>query len=318
MYQEREEEDNQSVGHEDVKAELAEAKEELMRAKESAMQSWLDSKPLIDELERQKANLADAQQSSNTSETDIAELELKLEIILESIKSKREDQLKTERMIDEMNHVLDQTRNEMERLKLEEKKEKQTRAKLRQTLHLRRNTAQTLQLTLQAVLLESDVVEESTAEALQEINHSESHTAAIQLTREDYHALKRKAGEKISRANWLISASMEQKLAAEATRELASSRLNKFYSNRSLSTNRRNKTGEWCTEKGKRQEAIVEEEVATNIESASPTSNAKSLAKFEGGKPQQSRGSRISIKTVKKKPSFLYKMRKCLEGWNRR
>lgn len=295
-------------------AELAETKEELNRAKESAMQSWLDSKPLIDELEKQKANLANAQQqSSNASKTTIAELECQLEIIHKSIKSKREDQLNTERMIYEINHALDQTRNDMERLKLNIKKEKQTRAKLRQTLHLRRQTVQTLQLTLQAVLLESDAVEESTVKALQQINHSENHTAVVQLTHEDYYALTRRAEERMSHANWRVSVLMEQKLAAEASLEIASSRLNKFYSSRSWSMNGRNIIGQRYTERDANiQDAIDQEEVTTNIRSATPKFHAKSSVEFEGGKPQHSRRSASNTKTIKKS-CILYKMRTYLE-----
>ena len=309
MDKEYAEENNISI-LEAAKAELDEAKKELNRAKENAMQSWLDSKPLIDELEKQKTNLANAQENSNTPEIAIMELESQLEITQKSIKSKREDHHKTENMIYEINHALDQMCNDMERLKHNIKKEKQTRAKLKQTLHLRRRKVQTLQLTLQAVLLELDAVEVSTAKAVQLINHSENNTSDVQLSHRDYYDLKRRAEERISQANWRVSVSMEQKLAAEATREFALSRLNHFYSSKSWSRNRTDIIGQWHKEKeATTQEVIVIEEVTTNIKSASPKSHAKSLVKSEGGKRQHSRRSTINIKT--KKSSILHRMRKC-------
>ncbi|CAL5197678.1 unnamed protein product [Lathyrus oleraceus] len=296
-----------------AKAERDETKKELHKAKEKAVQSWLDSEPLIDELEKQKANLANAQQNSKTPKTDILELESQLEIIQMNIKSKRDDHLKTEKMIYEINHALDQARNEMERLKLNIKKEKQTRAKLKQTLHLRRRAVQTLQLTLQAVLLESDAVEVSKAEAFRQISHSENHTSVVQLNHKDCYDLTRRAEERTSQANWRVSISAEQKLAAEATHELALSKLNHFYSSRTLSTKRRNTTGQLHKEKDANiKDAIVQEEITTNINSALPKSHAKSLVKSEGGESQHSRRSPSNIKTTKKS-SILYKMRKCLQ-----
>jgi hypothetical protein len=309
-------EHNKRIVLEAAKAELDETKKEINRAKEYAIQSWLDSKPVIDELEKQKENLANAQQNlnSNPQKTDIAELESQLEISHESIKSKREEHLKTENTIYEINHALDQMRNDMERLKLNIKKGKQTRAKLKQKLHLKRRTIQTLQLTLQAVLLESDAVELSKAEAFQQINHSENNTPDVQLNHKDYYALTRRAEERISQANWRVSVPMEHKRAAEATRELALSRLNHFYSNRSLSSNRRNIVGQCHKENDtKIQDAIVQEEVTTNINSASPESHAKSLVKSEGRKSQQSRRSASNNLKTTKKSSILYRMKKCLQ-----
>ncbi|KAL2333590.1 hypothetical protein Fmac_014803 [Flemingia macrophylla] len=313
MHREKEVDGNDRITLEAAKAELAKVKEEINRARESSVQSWLDSEPLIDELEKKKSNLANAQQSFKASNNSIAELESQLEIIHKSIKNKRDEQLKSESMINRIQQALDQTRSDMERLKLEKTKEKQTLAKLRQALHLRKLTGQTLQLTLQAVLLESDAVEESSAKALQQIKLSENYIDAVQLTRERYHVLTRRAREKISQANSRVSVSMEQKLAAEATRELALSRLNNIYSTGSWSMNKRNIMGQRYTEKNaKSQDTIVEEEVATKIKSVSLKSSAEeSLPKSKRGKLQQSRKSGTNMKAIKKKSSILHKMSRC-------
>ncbi|KAK7386466.1 hypothetical protein VNO78_26712 [Psophocarpus tetragonolobus] len=317
MHNEPEAEWNNRNILEAAKAELAKAKKELNRAKESSMQSWLDSEPLIDELERQKSNLANAQKSSDASKATIAELESQLETIHMSIKSKREDQLNTELIIQEIHQALDNNRIDMESLKLEGKKEKQTLAKQKQTLHLRKQKVQTLQLTLQAVLLESNAVKESSAKALRQIKLSENQRDVGQLTNENYYALTRRAKERISRAKSRVSVSMEQKLAAEATRELVLSRLNKIYSGRSWGMNKRNIMDQRYTERNaKSQDTIVEEEVTTKITRASPKSSAEeSLPKSKVGKLQQSRKSGSNnTKTTKQKSSILYKMRKFLYG----
>jgi len=278
------------------------------------MQSWLDSEPLIDELEKQKANLADAQLSESASKTATEKLESQLETIHKNIKSRREDQLKTELMIQETNQTLDHMRNDMERLKLQRNKEKQTLTKLRQTLHLRKQSVQTLQLTLRAVLLESDAVEESSAKVLQQIKLSENHIDVVQLTEENYYALTRRAKEKISHTNSRVSVYMEQKRAVEATHDLVLSRLNKIYSSGSWSMNKRKIMRQRYTERNtKGQDTIVEEEVTTNVSLKS--SGEESLPKFKGRKLQQSRKSVSNhVKIKRKKSSILYRIRKCLYG----
>jgi len=314
MYKEPEGEWNHGIILENAKAELAKVKEELNRAKESSMQSWLDSEPLIDELEKQKANLADAQLSESASKTATEKLESQLETIHKNIKSRREDQLKTELMIQETNQTLDHMRNDMERLKLQRNKEKQTLTKLRQTLHLRKQSVQTLQLTLRAVLLESDAVEESSAKVLQQIKLSENHIDVVQLTEENYYALTRRAKEKISHTNSRVSVYMEQKRAVEATHDLVLSRLNKIYSSGSWSMNKRKIMRQRYTERNtKGQDTIVEEEVTTNVSLKS--SGEESLPKFKGRKLQQSRKSVSNhVKIKRKKSSILYRIRKCLYG----
>lgn len=290
--------------------ELAKTKQELKRAKENAMQSWLDSRPLIDELEMQKSNLADAKKRLNSS--FIPELESQLEIINKSIKSKREDQFKAETVSHEINHVLDRGRDELERLKLDIKKERQAQAKLRQILQLRKQKLRTSQLTLQALQLESDALEKSADEALDQIKRSETLTAVVQLTHEEYYDLTRVAEEKFSQANQRVSLSMEKKLAAEAARDLALSRLNKLYSSRSRSVDRRNRTGQWKTERdAKKQDSSKKVGVPANRTGASSKAQAKLLAKSEVGKPQQFRRSRTNIKK-KEKASILHLMKGCL------
>ncbi|KAF7828750.1 DUF827 family protein [Senna tora] len=304
MEEERELEESIKSVVEAKVVELEQTKQELKRAKEEAMQSWLDSRPLIDELETQKSKLAEAKKRLDSNV--IPELESQLEIINESIKSRREDQFKAETTSHQINHVLEQTRDELERLKLDIKKHRQARAKLRQILQLRRQKLRTSQLTLRAVLVESDALEKSVDEALQLIKRSESLTPVVQLNHEEYHALRREAEEKFSQANQRLSVSMEKKLASQAARDLALSRLNILCYRRSRSMDRRNSTGQWGTERdAEKQDSSKRMVVPDKRVVPSSKAQAKLFAKSEVRKSQQFRKSR-------KKPSLLHQMKGCL------
>ena len=190
-------------------AELIKTKEELKRAKDNAMQSWLDSRPLIDELERLKSNFANAKNQSTRSNIIVSELESQLESTNTCIISKKEEELKATKMINEISQALDQTREKMERLKLETDEEPQARLKLKQVLCLKKQTLRTLQLKLQAAQLESEAFGAFAAEALHYINCSEKDDTIVQLSHEDYYTLKGRAEEKTSLVGSRVSMSME-------------------------------------------------------------------------------------------------------------
>jgi hypothetical protein len=190
-------------------AELIKTKEELKQAKDNAMQSWLDSRPLIDELERLKSNFANDKNQSTRSNIIVSELESQLESTNTCIISKKEEELKATKMINEISQALDQTREKMERLKLETDEEPQARLKLKQVLCLKKQTLRTLQLKLQAAQLESEAFGASAAEALHYINCSEKDDTIVQLSHEDYYTLKGRAEEKTSLVGWRVSMSME-------------------------------------------------------------------------------------------------------------
>lgn len=191
-------------------AELMKIKKELKRAKDSATQSWLDSRPLIDELDRLKSGLASAKNQSTMSKIAISEIESQLESTNASIKSKKEEEIKATKMINEISQALDQTHEKLERLKQDIDEERQPRLKLKQVLQVRNQTLWTLQLMLRAAQLESEAFRTSEAEALHLINRSEEDNTIVQLNHEDYNALTRRAKEETSLADWRVSVSMEQ------------------------------------------------------------------------------------------------------------
>ncbi|XLS43138.1 hypothetical protein HN51_000003 [Arachis hypogaea] len=304
------------IAMEAAKAELAKAKEELIIAKERAIQSWLDSKPLIDELEKQKSNLAEAQQTSKASKTAVSELESQLESTKSSIKSKSEDQLKTESTIQEIKLALTRIRHEIEDIKIGVTKEKQEREKLRRIVYLRKQKIKALRLVIRAATLEFQALEESSANSVQQhVYHSESRTDGVVVTREDYFALTRRAKRKYSKANSLVAVSAEQKRAAEASHELALSRLDKYGG--SWSMERRKVTRKWYSKRVfvKKKHGIGEGEVENNgTRWESHKFQAKSIGKFEGGEVQKKKNritTQSDVRVTKRNKSILHKMTKC-------
>ncbi|KAK6128950.1 hypothetical protein DH2020_037324 [Rehmannia glutinosa] len=75
-------------------AELEKIKEDLKQAKDDAMQSWLDSRPLVDELEKMQAELASAKARVLKANTTISELQAQLGTTDMCIKSAKEDEQK--------------------------------------------------------------------------------------------------------------------------------------------------------------------------------------------------------------------------------
>lgn len=205
--------------------ELVKTKEELEVAKERATQSWLDSKPLIDELETLRASLASARNRASMSNVIISELETELETTSKLIRLKKENELKSRGDVDEINRELDRIREELDNLKMVNDAERRARSKLRQVLRLRKQTLRTLQLTIRAARIESEAFGVSAGVAFEHIRNLEIDNLTVQLTPEEYHASKRRANEETSLADWRISVSLEQKKAAEGNCKLALSRL---------------------------------------------------------------------------------------------
>ncbi|KAM1048073.1 hypothetical protein ACFX1X_027589 [Malus domestica] len=288
-------------------AELIKTKEELKKAKESAMQAWIDSRPLTDELELLKCGLEIAEKRCDTPSI-ISNLEAQLETTIQSIKSKKEERHKATGMVNEINQALDQTRQETERFKYDADEELQARSRLKQALHLRRQTLRTLQLGLEAVRIEKEALGASKAVALRYINCSKMEKTTVRLTQEEYHALAKRAQDENSLSDWRVLVASEQKLATEASRNKALEKLNRLLS-----------------EKFSREREIEEESISGDghngdprirtggqvnaRENTLPQAQNKAMAKTN----QRNRRSR-SINNKKlsanNKPSVLQKMRR--------
>ncbi|CAI9110127.1 OLC1v1010103C1 [Oldenlandia corymbosa var. corymbosa] len=214
----------------DRMVELAKLKGKLTKAKDEAVQSWLDSKPVIDDLEKLRSELADAKSRTALSNTAIPELEAQLETLDAAIRDKKDEELKIRTMINKINQILQRTQAEMELIKIERDEKHRARLKLKKVLRLRRQTLRTLQHTLRAVRLESEAYGTSTAEANRYIHHSEMDDKVVKLTQEEYHELTKKARQETSMAEWRISVSLEQKQAAKESKESAAKRLQNMHS----------------------------------------------------------------------------------------
>lgn len=291
--------------------ELKTIKEELNRAKDNATESWLDSKPLIDELESLKSDLATAQNQCSVSTNLLAELESQLKAIVMEIRAKREEELRATKKTNELNRGLEQTREELEQLKVDKDEEQRARSKLKQTLRLRRQTLRTLQLTLRAVRTESEAFGASAAEALRYINHPESdENSPVQLTQEDYYALKRRAKEETKLADWRVSVAMEQRVTSEKGQNVALKRLKEAHIADNNRSSRRRKAVENIHEEPKQEEVAGDEDFTKEGVSVFPKARAKAIVEYKHGKPERRTKSSLTMKSKSRKIKEIKKKRK--------
>ncbi|KAL0321986.1 UNVERIFIED_CONTAM: hypothetical protein Scaly_2495000 [Sesamum calycinum] len=146
------------------------------------------------------------------------------------------------------------------------------------------------------------------------INNSETANIMVQLTKEEYDFLKREAKEQTSLAEWRISVSEEEKLAAENSRDLAFRRLQSIYP-RNISSQRnmteqtirneksKKKTGEHATRVGHQTNQRRFSKAQTN----SPTRVNKRNTQ------QQFRNNRSYLVKKKKLSIFVRKNFSCKE-----
>ncbi|KAL1564100.1 hypothetical protein AAHA92_06501 [Salvia divinorum] len=210
-------------------AELQKAMEDLKQANEEAVQSWLDSRPLIDELEKRQAELKAMRARVDKANSNIAELQAQLGPTDMCIKSAKDEEQNMRMMINDLNQEVHMMQEETEQLKAKIVKKRRRISKLKLGLRLKRQTIETFELTCEAVELESQAFSTSLAQALYYINNSEAANVMIQLTQEEYSCLKQEANERISDAERRILESAEEKLAAEKARDLAFRRLHSLH-----------------------------------------------------------------------------------------
>ncbi|KAI3699594.1 hypothetical protein L2E82_44014 [Cichorium intybus] len=219
--------------------ELHKTKEELKQAKDEAMQSWLDSRPIIDELKRLQLELAKAKEESENNML-VTKLESELMAINMEIRVKKEEELKSRTEINEMTQVSESVRAEMEKIKLEINEGRRERSKLKMVVKMKRQSLRTVNLTLRVVRLEVEAYSATAEATLEQIGRgkvSDDTTtddaptinltaATIDLTQEEYFALMRRAKEETSLADWRVVVATEQRLEAEESCDLTLKRLN--------------------------------------------------------------------------------------------
>lgn len=211
-------------------SELSKTNEEIQKAKDLATQSWLDSMPVINELEKMKLQLEKSKNQAFETNITLSQLQGELESVHGQIRDRNEGGREANKIISETNQALDQTREDMEQFKEATDEEKRRRAELKQTLRVKRQELRKVQLTLRAVRMETEAYNGSEAEAVKHVNRLETEDSTVQLSREDYDALTKRAREETSLGDWRVSISVEQRLVAEASREAAVKRLKEYYS----------------------------------------------------------------------------------------
>ncbi|KAF8010225.1 hypothetical protein BT93_J0996 [Corymbia citriodora subsp. variegata] len=205
--------------------ELARTKDEIKKARDVAMQSWLDSRPLLDELEKLQATVESARSRASVSSVLALELQSQLESTEASIQAKKRDELGATKAVNELTLELDRTRGGTDALKQEIDEGRRVRQKLKQVLRVKRHRLRALQLGMRAVRVEAEAAGESEAEAARLMNCAQRESGLVTLSGEEYWELVRRAEEEESLAEWRVAASMEQRQAAEGSRNLALARL---------------------------------------------------------------------------------------------
>ncbi|KAI6695265.1 hypothetical protein NL676_022975 [Syzygium grande] len=292
-------------------AELTRTKGEIKKARDGATQSWLDSRPLLDELEKLQATVESARSRASVSSS-------KLESTEASIQAKKRDELEATKEVNELTQELDRTRGRTDALKQEIDEGRRVRQKLKQVLRVTRQRLRALQLGLRAVRIEAEAARESEAEAARLMNCAQQESGVVSLSGKEYWELVWRAEEEESLAEWRVAASMEQKQAAEGSRDLALARLREARGESRSS--RRVKEEEKIEEEGDSRDGV--EGKASARVSVFPKARARAMtgeADHGGGRGRQSGrtgrdGQRKVARRRKNKtpPSIFHNIRKFL------
>ncbi|XP_042059560.1 uncharacterized protein LOC121804081 [Salvia splendens] len=207
------------------KFELEKAMEDLKQANEEAVQSWLDSRPLIDELEKIQAELNATRARVANANSVISDLQAQLGTTEMCIKSAKDEEHNMQMRMNVLNQDVHTMQEETEQLKAKIVRKRRKISKLKLGLRLKRQTLETFELTCEAVELESRAFHASLAQALYYIDNSEAANVMIHLSQEEYGRLKQEANERISDSERRVSKSADEKLRAEKARDLAFRRL---------------------------------------------------------------------------------------------
>ncbi|WCJ31086.1 hypothetical protein M5689_012601 [Euphorbia peplus] len=284
-------------------AELIALREELYRAKDKAMQSWLDSKPLIDELEKLQTDLSNAKNRISMLNMVISELESQLDATKSEIKVKTDEEAKLKKMIDETN----ESHRELQLFDLNTDVERKARSKMKQILRMRRQTLRTFLLTLQAIKMETEAFEASMGEAIGWMKSSEMENSVVRIGQREFYVLKRRAKEEEALLEWRVSVSAEQKLAAEETRNFALSRLKEIRrSKEEMVINEKLINSEEVEDEQGNCSSVREEDVKRR--NGLPKARAEEIAKYNGRNANKK--TRRGVKMNKKnKLSFISRIR---------
>lgn len=291
-------------------AELLATKNELKQAKDDATQSWLDSRPLIDKLEKLHTDLSDGKNKATKDANDILELKSQLRNTIVSIRTKKEEEVKLTELINQISQSLDQQREKLEKIKSETDEEHRERFRLKQVLLLKKQTLQALELTLRATQIESEAFGASSANAIQHISRPHADNSTINLTQTEYDALKKEAHEQTSIADWRVSVAMEERALAEKSRKITQKRFQAQKRDIKLTKTNDDTT---VNDNNAREADDSRIKVGGHVKSRPnnfPLARAKLMAKNQKNSKQFDRSKGTNKRTVqRKKPSLFARIR---------
>ncbi|KAJ8510392.1 hypothetical protein OPV22_000826 [Ensete ventricosum] len=181
--------------------ELARTREEIKRARESAVQSWIDSMPSIDELESSRSVISRTRNRVTMYTTAIASLRSLLNSTSRSIRDKQAEESNSKMAAAEMRQEAHRRSEEMENLKVEKEEKVVYRNKLKMELQIKSQSLKALQLKLTAVDMEIEAVNESVDVTLHQAKHLRADHKMVALSHEEYNVMCRRTEEEAAAAS---------------------------------------------------------------------------------------------------------------------
>lgn len=148
-----------------VLKELSGTREEVERAREAAVQAWLVSMPLGEELERLRANLAAAKNRLASTAAEIPLLKSQIESTNGAIATRQEAAVRKKAAAEDLRRHVDGARAELRRLRAEVAASRGAKDALEQRVLVRRQAARALQLAERAIAAEAHALAWSEAAA---------------------------------------------------------------------------------------------------------------------------------------------------------
>ncbi|CAL1382297.1 unnamed protein product [Linum trigynum] len=268
-----------------------------------------------------QSKLDAAKNRGSAARAAISELKSELGATQRRVRSKVEGEVKAMKATNELTLAVDQSCKDLEAIKMEVDEQWRERMKMKQVLRVRRQSLCSLQLKLRAVRIETEEFATSTEDAAAVIAMStEAEYGTVELTVEEYEELTRRAQEETALCRWRVPVSVEQKLAAEASQNIAVAKLKKVYPGK----------------KGAREDMVEEEEAGpggggwyssssvggwivipkARARAIAAESNCRRLARPPPTRRSLSQGSNARKRMVKRrsKPTILAKLSCFIQG----
>lgn len=290
--------------------ELAATRKVIEQARKNTIPSRLKSAPLIGKLEEQQSMLAKNRKQVAMATSVIASLGSLLETTTKSAESKEDDDCKNMIVIEETMQAKERHQQELEKLVAEIEVEKGEGRKLKEKLHMRRQSLRTLQLKMRAASMGIEAFNSSLGHSLDQLNHLKVEIETVTLSHKDLCSLQREVDKDTTLANWRVVAVEKERHAAELNKEKALKRLEELYKEKKLKeSTTASTTNEMENNEAVEQFRRKQVEAATRARASPQHQN-----QFVIGSQILKRGvkGRRNNKRSKYKPNILQKMLKFL------